>query len=86
MNKLRRDEALQELASASAQSYVQIETSLDLVRSRWAALREHYLGFGAEDTEAEVNLILAQTEKLLGQLSEWQDCCQPHLVSDKEEN
>ncbi|GMQ46923.1 hypothetical protein [Vibrio sp. 10N] len=76
MSKLRQREAFQELAIAANQTHTQVETSVDLVKARWASLREHYAGVAAEDVESEVTTIVALTEQLLDKLTDWRDCCQ----------
>ncbi|WP_394253118.1 hypothetical protein [Vibrio profundi] len=77
MNKLRQQEALQELTIVTNQTYTQIETSVDSMRSRWAALREDYNGIGAEDVESEITTILAQADQLLSKLMDWREYCAP---------
>ncbi|RJX70031.1 hypothetical protein DZ860_14175 [Vibrio sinensis] len=85
MNNLRRKEAVQEMVIAANQTHMQIETSVDTLHARWAALREHYHGIGAEDTESEINILLAQTDNLLRKLSDWRDVCQSQLNPSEEE-
>lgn len=85
MSNLRTKEALQEMAIAANQTHMQIETSLDALHARWAALREHYQGLGAEDTESEVNILLSQTNSLLTKIAEWQGVCQSQLALSEEE-
>ncbi|GAK87612.1 hypothetical protein JCM19238_5222 [Vibrio ponticus] len=45
-NELRKQEAAQELVICANQAHTQIETSLDALKARWSALREHYHGLG----------------------------------------
>ncbi|MDA0147073.1 hypothetical protein [Vibrio sp. LaRot3] len=85
MNKLRQQEALQELTMVTNQTYTQIETSVDSMRSRWAALREDYYGIGAEDVESEITTILAQADQLLTKLMDWRDACDPNLQSQQQD-
>ncbi|WP_114765775.1 hypothetical protein [Vibrio rhodolitus] len=84
-NELRKQEAAQELVICANQAHTQIETSLDALKARWSALREHYHGLGAEDTEAEINLLLAQSDSLLSKLQAWRDLSQSQLQESEEE-
>ncbi|WP_260258952.1 hypothetical protein [Vibrio intestinalis] len=85
MNKLRQQEALQELTIVTNQTHTQIETSVDSMRSRWAALREDYNGIGAEDVESEITTILAQADQLLSKLMDWRDACDPNFQNQQTE-
>ncbi len=79
MTKLRQQAALQDLVASTNLAHSHIENGLDAMRSRWAALREHYLGLAAEGVESEISVIFAQTEQLLNKLADWREQCEPDI-------
>jgi len=78
------NESLQTLVGSTERAQNGIESALESLRARWFALREHYLGLGAEDVESELNIVFAQTERLIEALEQWQDICKTPSPSDKE--
>jgi len=81
MTKLRQQAALQDLIASTNLAHSHIENGLDAMRSRWAALREHYLGLAAEGVESEISTIFAQTEQLLNKLADWREQCESDIES-----
>ncbi|CAH0524892.1 hypothetical protein [Vibrio hippocampi] len=63
-DQIRQIEAAKELAQATLTSHNQIKSAYDALQARWFALREHYVGMGAEDTEQVVNSIQMQSQTL----------------------
>ncbi|NMM39680.1 hypothetical protein [Pseudoalteromonas arctica] len=84
MANVEINESLQTLVASTERAQSGIESSLESLRARWFALREHYLGLGAEDIESELNIVFAQTERLIEALEQWQDICNSSLQSGKE--
>lgn len=78
------NESLQTLVAATERTQSGVESSLESLRARWFALREHYLGLGAEDVESELNIVFAQTERLIEAVEQWRDICNSSLQSEKD--
>jgi len=83
---LRAHEALNELISCSHQTQGQLENALDTLQARWSALREQYLGIGADDVESELLNLFSQTEQLVTKVTDLNDRCQSRLDVNQEVN